>query len=159
MNKKISSFEVNHEVLLPGLYISRQDNFKDEWFTTFDLRMTTPNTEDVMETDGIHTLEHLGATYLRNNLEFGKKILYFGPMGCRTGFYLIVFGQYESIDIIGLVKETFKYIAKFVGMVPGVSSIECGNYLDHDLIKAKKYANHYLNVLNNIKPANLKYKE
>lgn len=157
MNKKISSFTVNHEVLFPGLYVSRQDRFNNEWFTTLDLRMTIPNKDEVMETSGIHTLEHLGATYLRNNIKFGEKILYFGPMGCRTGFYLIVFGKYESIDLLEIVKEMFYFITKFSGKIPGVSSIECGNYLDHDLGKAKQYALNYLNILNNIKPQNLKY--
>jgi len=159
LNKKISSFEVNHDVLLPGIYVSRQDRYNNEWVTTFDLRMTIPNKEEVMETDGIHTLEHLGATYFRNDLIFKNKIMYFGPMGCRTGFYLMVFGKYEPLDVINVVRQMFEFIKEYVGNIPGVSSRECGNYLDHNLIKAKEYANSYLKLLNNIKPENLKYNE
>lgn len=157
MNKKISSFTVNHEVLLPGLYVSRQDQFNSEWLTTFDLRMTIPNKEEVMETDGIHTLEHLGATYFRNNLDLGNKVVYFGPMGCRTGFYLVMFGKYESLDILDFIKGMLVFVAKYVGNIPGISSKECGNYLDHNLVNAKHYANKYLKTLTNIKLSSLKY--
>ena len=156
--KKIDSFNVNHLDLLPGVYVSRKDYINNDCLTTFDIRMTTPNKEPVMNTAEIHTIEHLGATFLRNHKDFGDKIIYFGPMGCRTGFYLILLGEYESKDIIGLLKEMFCFISEFDGEIPGASAKDCGNYLDMNLSMAKFISNKFLtNILNNITEKNLIY--
>ena len=116
--KKIASFMVNHLKLIPGLYVSRKDKFGTEFITTFDIRMTSPNDEPVMNTAEVHTIEHLGATFLRNHPEFAEKTVYFGPMGCRTGFYLLLAGDYSSEDILPLIKEMFEFIRDFQGEVP-----------------------------------------
>ncbi len=142
---RITSFELNHLTLLPGLYVSRVDNMDGFYFTTFDLRVTRPNFEPVMDTAPIHTIEHLAATYFRNYHK--DKTMYFGPMGCRTGFYLIYKGNLSADDIIKDVVECFEFISKFEGDIPGASAIECGNYLDMNLDMAKYYANKYLAVL------------
>ncbi|MBQ9118470.1 MAG: S-ribosylhomocysteine lyase [Lachnospiraceae bacterium] len=158
--KQIASFTINHLVLFPGVYVSRKDKINAETITTFDLRMTRPNYEPVMNTAEIHTLEHLGATFLRNHPEFGEKIIYFGPMGCRTGFYLLLAGDYESADIIPLLTEMYRFMADFEGEVPGASAVECGNYLDMNLPMAKYLAAKYLNeVLMNITPERMTYPE
>lgn len=143
--EKITSFTIDHIKLVPGVYVSRKDNVGAEVITTFDLRMTSPNDEPVMNTAEMHTIEHLAATYLRNQKEFGPKIIYFGPMGCRTGFYLLLAGDYESKDIVDLLKELFAFIADFEGEVPGASAKGCGNYLDMNLPMAKFLAKKYLN--------------
>ena len=135
--KTIASFTINHLTLLPGIYVSRKDTVGDSVVTTFDLRMTRPNFEPVMNTAEIHTIEHLGATFLRNHPDFGSRIVYFGPMGCRTGFYLLLAGDYTSQDILSLMKEMFAFIREFEGEVPGASAIACGNYLDMNLPMAK----------------------
>ncbi len=156
--KTIASFTVDHLRLLPGVYVSRQDKIGSEIITTFDLRLTRPNYEPVMNTAEIHTLEHLGATFLRNHKEYGQKTIYFGPMGCRTGFYFLLAGEYISEDIVPLLKEMFSFIASFDGEVPGASAICCGNYLDMNLPMARLLAKKYLDtVLMQITPEQLNY--
>lgn len=158
--EKIASFTINHLKLLPGVYVSRKDKFNDVVLTTFDLRMTRPNNEPVMNTAEMHTIEHLAATFLRNHKDFADKTVYFGPMGCRTGFYLILSGDYESKDIVGLLTEMYKFIADFEGDVPGASARDCGNYLDMNLPMAKYLAKKYLDeVLLNITEERLVYPE
>lgn len=158
--KTIASFTIDHLRLLPGVYVSRVDHIGSETVTTFDLRLTQPNCEPVMNTAEMHTIEHLAATFLRNHAEFGSRIVYFGPMGCRTGFYLLLAGAYESKDIIPLMTELFEFIRDFEGDVPGASAIECGNYLDMNLPMAKWLANRYLNdVLYQITEERLHYPE
>lgn len=156
--KKIASFTVNHLTLLPGIYVSRKDTVGSEVLTTFDLRMTRPNFEPVMNTAEIHAIEHLGATFLRNHPDYAEKIIYFGPMGCRTGFYLILAGDYESADIVPLIQELFLFIAEYEGEIPGAAARDCGNYLDLNLPMAKYLAKKYYNeVLKNIPPERLNY--
>lgn len=127
--QKIASFTIDHIKLLPGIYVSRKDNINGQVITTFDIRMTAPNREPVMNTAEIHTIEHLGATFLRNNEEYKEKVVYFGPMGCRTGFYLLLAGDYKSKDIVSLINEMYKFVAGFEGEVPGAAAKDCGNYL------------------------------
>lgn len=156
--KKITSFTIDHFKLQPGIYISRKDNVGDQVVTTFDLRMTSPNEEPVMNTAEMHCMEHLAATFLRNHSIFGNKIIYLGPMGCRTGFYLLLAGDYESKDIVPLVKETFSFIRDFTGDVPGANPKDCGNYLDMNLPMAKYLAKKYFEeVLRNITDERLVY--
>ncbi len=156
--EKITSFTIDHIKLVPGVYVSRKDPVGNEIITTFDLRMTSPNDEPVMNTAEMHTIEHLAATFLRNHKDFGSKIIYFGPMGCRTGFYLLLVGDYDSKDIIELLKEMFAFIADFDGPVPGACAKDCGNYLDMNLPMARYLARKYLeNVLNNITETHLVY--
>lgn len=156
--EKIASFTIDHLKLLPGVYVSRKDKFGDVVLTTFDLRMTRPNNEPVMNTAEMHTVEHLGATFLRNHKDFKDKTVYFGPMGCRTGFYLILSGDYESKDIVGLVTDMYKFIADFEGDVPGAAAKDCGNYLDMNLPMAKYIAKKYVDeVLTNINDEHLIY--
>lgn len=156
--EKITSFTINHLKLLPGIYVSRKDHAGTSVITTFDIRMTRPNYEPVMNTAEIHTIEHLGATFLRNHTEYGSKVLYFGPMGCRTGFYLLLSGDYESDDIVTLVIELFEFIRDFDGEVPGASARDCGNYLDINLSMANYLAIKYLDeVLYQINESNLTY--
>ncbi len=140
---KIASFLVDHTKLLPGLYISRKDNFGFDKITTFDMRLTKPNIEKPMDTDGIHAIEHLGATFLRNNNKWSSKVIYFGPMGCRTGFYIIFSGDLYPLDIYHLICDMCNYILEYEGSIPGASPEECGNYLDLNLNKAKKYIYKY----------------
>ncbi len=158
--EKIASFTVNHLTLQPGVYVSRHDNFNGADVTTFDIRMTRPNFEPVMNTAEIHTIEHLGATFLRNHPEFGSKIVYFGPMGCRTGFYMLIAGKYTSAQIVPLVKEMFAFMADFKGDVPGACARDCGNYRDMNLPMANYLAAKFLReVLNNIDDSRLVYPE
>lgn len=140
--KKIESFQVNHLKLKRGLYVSRKDLCDGVTVTTFDLRMTEPNKEPVMDTAALHTIEHLGATFLRN-AEVKDKVVYFGPMGCRTGFYLLMFGELQSSDVLGLVKEMCDFILNFQGKIPGASAVECGNWQDQNLDMAKWYMRRY----------------
>jgi len=157
---RIASFSVDHNKLLRGLYISRKQTVDNVTVTTLDIRMKKPNVEEVMSTGTIHTIEHIGATYLRNDRCWSDKIVYFGPMGCRTGFYLVVFGDYDSKDLLDLMKDTFKFIADFEGDIPGASAVECGNYTDMDLIGAKKEADKYFNeILVSATTENLIYPE
>ena len=158
--KTIASFTIDHQKLLPGVYVSRKDSVGNDIVTTFDIRMTRPNHEPGMNTAEMHTIEHLAATFLRNHQEFGSKIVYFGPMGCRTGFYLILAGDYESKDIVGLMKELYTFMAEFTGDVPGASAVECGNYLDMNLPMAKYLAKKFLTeVLDRIDESRLVYPE
>ena len=131
--EKIASFTVDHIKLRPGIYVSRIDHIGAEVITTFDLRLTSPNEEPVMNTAEMHTIEHLAATYLRNEPNWKERVLYFGPMGCRTGFYLLLAGDYTSRDALTLVKDCFRFIADFTGEVPGASAKDCGNSLDMNL--------------------------
>lgn len=156
--KKITSFTIDHIKLQPGVYVSRIDHIGDETITTFDLRMTSPNEEPVMNTAEMHTIEHLAATYLRNHPVFADKTLYFGPMGCRTGFYLLLAGAYTSAEIVPLITETFTFIRDFTGDVPGASAKDCGNYRDMNLPMANYLARRYLDeVLADIQPERLVY--
>lgn len=158
--EKITSFTINHLKLLPGVYVSRVDHVAGNPVTTFDLRMTAPNREPVMNTAEMHTIEHLGATFLRNDAEFGDKDVYFGPMGCRTGFYLILAGEYESRDIVPLLQRMFTFIAEYEGDIPGAAAKDCGNYLDQNLGMAKYLSKKYLaEVLNDITDERLIYPE
>ena len=156
--EKITSFTVNHLKLIPGVYVSRRDVAGDSHVTTFDIRMTRPNFEPVMNTAEVHTIEHLGATFLRNHRIYKDKVLYFGPMGCRTGFYLLLAGNYTSKDIVGLIIEMFEFIRDFHDEVPGASPKDCGNYLDMNLGMANYLASRYLeNTLYDIDDAHLVY--
>ena len=158
--KKIASFTINHIKLQPGIYVSRKDHIGAETVTTFDLRMTSPNEEPVMNTAEVHAIEPLAATCLRNDAEFADQSVYFGPMGCRTGFYLLLAGDYESKEIVPLVIRTFEFIRDFEGEIPGASPRDCGNYLDMNLGMAKYLADKYLKeVLYDIKPERLTYPE
>jgi len=156
--QKITSFTIDHIKLVPGLYVSRKDPVGNELITTFDIRLTNPNEEPVMNMAEIHTMEHLAATYLRNHPEFGDKTIYFGPMGCRTGFYLLLTGDYRSKDVLPLMITLFEFIRDFKGKVPGASAKDCGNYLDMNLPMANYMAKKYLDtVLYDITDAQLVY--
>ncbi len=156
--EKIASFTIDHTRLLPGIYVSRKDNVNGNVITTFDLRVTRPNFEPVMNTAEIHTIEHLAATYLRNHKDYKDKTIYFGPMGCRTGFYLLLAGDYESKDIVGIMTDMFKFISEFDDEVPGASARDCGNYLDMNLPMARYVAKKYLDeVLSGIDESRLIY--
>ena len=158
--EKIASFTIDHIKLQPGIYVSRKDFVGKEVITTFDLRMTSPNEEPVMNTAEVHTIEYLGATFLRNHKDFSDKVIYFGPMGCRTGFYLLLAGNYESKEIVPLITEMFIFIRDFHDEVPGASAKDCGNYLDMNLNMANWLADKYLNnVLFNISEDRLVYPE
>jgi S-ribosylhomocysteine lyase len=158
--EKIKSFTVDHLRLVPGVYVSRVDYVNAYPVTTFDLRMTSPNDEPVMNTAEVHTIEHLGATFLRNHETYADKTIYFGPMGCRTGFYLILSGEYTSADIVPLMQEMFGFIADFEGDVPGAAAKDCGNYLDMNLPMARYLARKYLDeVLTDIREEQLVYPE
>ena len=158
--EKITSFTINHLLLQPGVYVSRKDPVGGTVVTTFDLRLTSPNEEPVMNTAEMHTIEHLAATFLRNHKDYGSKTVYFGPMGCRTGFYLLLTGDYESKDIVPLMIAMWEFIRDFEGDVPGASPRDCGNYLDMNLPMAKYLAKKYLeNVLYDIKEDRLVYPE
>lgn len=158
--EKIASFTINHIKLQPGIYVSRKDHIGAETVTTFDIRMTSPNEEPVMNTAEVHTIEHLAATFLRNHREFGSRTVYFGPMGCRTGFYLLLAGDYSSKDIVPLLTEMFSFIRDFKGDVPGASPMDCGNYLDMNLPMANYLAKKYLDeVLTGIPDDRLIYPE
>lgn len=156
--EKIASFTIDHIKLQPGIYVSRKDHIGQETVTTFDIRMTSPNEEPVMNTAEMHAIEHLTATFLRNHPEFGSKIVYFGPMGCRTGFYLLLAGDYSSREILPLLTEMFAFIRDFQGDVPGASPKDCGNYLDMNLPMARYLADKFLTqVLENITEDRLVY--
>ena len=156
--EKITSFTIDHLKLVPGIYVSRIDHVEGNPVTTFDLRMTSPNDEPVMNTAEMHAIEHLGATFLRNHKEWSPKVLYFGPMGCRTGFYLLLSGDYESKDIVPLMIEMWEFIRDYEGEIPGASPRDCGNYLDMNLPMAKYLSKKYLTeVLENITEEQLHY--
>lgn len=157
--KKIPSFTIDHNQLLPGIYVSRKDNVGNDVVTTFDIRMKAPNREPALHPGALHTIEHLAATYLRNNEEWQDRIVYWGPMGCLTGNYLLMKGDMKSEEIVKLMIDTFEFIANYDGVVPGTEPQDCGNYLLHDLPMARYEAKQYLKVLKNIKPENLNYPE
>lgn len=158
--EKIASFTIDHIKLQPGVYVSRKDQIGAETVTTFDLRMTSPNEEPVMNTAEVHAIEHLAATFLRNDPEFGGRIVYFGPMGCRTGFYLLVAGDYTAEEILPLIIRTYEFVRDFEGEIPGASPRDCGNYLDMNLNMARYLARKYLDqVLYPITPDRLVYPE
>lgn len=157
--KKITSFTIDHIRLQPGLYVSRKDKVGGETVTTFDLRITSPNDEPVMNTAEIHAMEHLGATYLRNDPAWKEKVLYFGPMGCRTGFYLLLTGDYMSEQALPLVADCFRFIRDYEGEIPGASARDCGNYLDMNLSMARYWAKRYVNLLEHIDQTQLRYPE
>lgn len=156
--EKIASFTIDHIKLEPGVYVSRKDTIGDNTITTFDLRMTSPNDEPVMNTAEMHTIEHLAATFLRNHEQYADKTIYFGPMGCRTGFYLLLAGDYASRDIVPLMVSMYEFIRDFKDEVPGASAQDCGNYLDMNLGMANYLAKRYLdNTLYVIDEAHLTY--
>ena len=157
--EKITSFTIDHIKLQPGLYVSRKDKVGAETVTTFDLRLTSPNEEPVMNTAEMHTMEHLAATFLRNEPQWKEKVLYFGPMGCRTGFYLLLTGDYTSCQALPLVADCFRFIRDFRGEVPGASAKDCGNYLDMNLPMANYWGAKYTALLENITEDRLVYPE
>lgn len=157
--EKITSFTIDHIKLQPGLYVSRKDPVGETIVTTFDLRLTKPNGEPVMNTAEIHTMEHLAATYLRNDPIWKDRVLYFGPMGCRTGFYLLLKGDLTSQEALPLVRSCFQFIGEFSGEVPGASAKDCGNYLDMNLPMANYWGRKYAALLENIGPDRLVYPE
>ena len=157
--EKIASFTIDHIKLQPGLYVSRKDRIGAETVTTFDLRLTSPNDEPVIGTAESHTIEHLAATYLRNDPVWKDRVLYFGPMGCRTGFYLLLAGDLESRDVLALVTDCFRFIRDFRGEVPGASARDCGNYLDMNLGMANLWGGRYALLLENITEDCLVYPE
>ena len=140
--EKIESFKVNHLLLKAGIYVSRIDSFNGQLVTTFDLRFISPNREPVIDNPALHTIEHLGATYLRNS-SIKDQVIYFGPMGCRTGFYLVLFGKWTSEDIEGEILKMCDFILDFNSQIPGATAKECGNYLEHNLNTAKIYVYRY----------------
>ena len=158
--EKIPSFTINHECLLRGIYVSRKDNVGGETVTTFDIRMKEPNREPVLHNGAIHTIEHLAATFLRNDEQWKDRIVYWGPMGCLTGNYLLMKGDLDSRDILDLMRRTFRFIADYEGDIPGASPRDCGNWLMQDLPMARSAARKYLEeVLEQAPEKNLKYPE
>ena len=155
--EKITSFTIDHIKLQPGLYVSRKDKVGSETVTTFALRLTSPNEEPVMNTGEVHTIEHLAATYLRNEPNWKDKVLYFGPMGCRTGFYLLMAGDLESSDVVELVKNCFCFIREFRDEIPGANAMDCGNYTDMNQPMANYWGAKYATLLENITPDRLVY--
>lgn len=157
--EKITSFTIDHIKLQPGLYVSRKDHLGENTITTFDLRLTSPNEEPVMNTAEVHAIEHLAATYLRNEPQWKERVLYFGPMGCRTGFYMLLAGDYESRDVRQLVCDCFRYIAEYTGDIPGASAKDCGNYLDMNLPMANYWGRRYTDLLENVDESRMHYPE
>lgn len=158
--ERIASFGVNHEKMNRGIFVSRIDTIGDNYITTFDIRIKLPNREPVLNISEMHTMEHLGATYLRNHKVWSDKVIYWGPMGCRTGFYIILKGKLKSNDIVDLMNETFAFMSEYNGEIPGATAIECGNYLDQNLPMANYESKKYLeNTLTNLNEENLQYPE
>jgi len=158
--KKIESFQVNHLLLKRGIYVSRKDIVGENTVTTFDIRMKEPNNEPVINTAELHAIEHLGATFLRNHKQYDTLTVYFGPMGCRTGLYVIFKGDLKSDDVVGIIKEMFEFIMNYEGEIPGADPRSCGNYLDMNLPMAKcEAAKFYKEILCNLKEENLNYPE
>lgn len=154
----IPSFTIDHDRLLRGVYVSRKDRVGDGTVTTFDIRMKEPNREPVMDNAPLHTIEHLGATYLRNDPDWKDRVIYFGPMGCRTGNYLLLEGDLESKEIVDLVRSMFEFIRDFNEQVPGTASRDCGNYLNHDLAMARWESNKFITeVMDQLTEKNLVY--
>jgi len=154
---KIASFQIDHLRLKPGVYVSRKDKFSDVTITTFDLRFKEPNKEPVMDQPALHTIEHLAATFLRSHKDWSSKVIYFGPMGCRTGFYLILEGEYNSKDILPLLLEMLNWIKDFKGDIPGASAEECGNWRDQNIEMAKWECNRYAEIIKLGKDGNFEY--
>ena len=157
--EKITSFTIDHIRLQPGLYVSRKDRVGSETVTTFDLRLTKPNEEPVLNTAEVHTIEHLAATFLRNEPSWKDRVLYFGPMGCRTGFYLLLAGDLTTPEVLPLVTECFRFVRDYRGEVPGASAKDCGNYLDMNLPMANYWGRRYVSLLETITPDRLTYPE
>ena len=158
--EKIPSFTIDHDRLLPGIYVSRKDSRGGQTVTTFDIRTKAPNRESAMSQGAAHTIEHLAATYLRNSAEWKDKVVYWGPMGCLTGFYFIAWGDLQSCDVVELMRSTFAFVAAYEGEIPGATAADCGNYRLHDLQGARSEAAKFLSdVLDCISPANLEYPE
>ncbi|MGF3115346.1 S-ribosylhomocysteine lyase [Facklamia sp. P12934] len=157
--EKIPSFTINHLILKPGIYLSRTDEIGGRKLHTYDLRFTAPNAEPVMNTAEIHTIEHLAATFLRNHEKYKKEVIYFGPMGCRTGFYLILTDALEGLEVLNLIKETFKFTADFEGEIPGATARDCGNYLDQNLPMAKYQAKRYVKNIEKVTDLSFTYPE
>ncbi|MGI9256006.1 MAG: S-ribosylhomocysteine lyase [Salinispira sp.] len=156
--KKIPSFVIDHNKLLRGIYVSRIDTVGDDCVTTFDIRMKEPNREPVIDIPALHTIEHMGATYLRNDGQWKDDVVYFGPMGCRTGCYLLLKGRLGSGEIVELVKGLYRFMSMYEGEVPGAAAVECGNYLNHDLVMARwESEKFYREVLEHIAEKNLVY--
>lgn len=156
---KIPSFTIDHNRLLRGIYVSRKDIVGGEVVTTFDIRMKEPNREPALHPGALHTIEHLAATYLRNDPTWKDRVLYFGPMGCRTGFYLLLTGDLTSREALPLVRDCFRFIRDYEGEVPGASPRDCGNYLDMNLNMAHFWAKRYAALLENIDESRLNYPE
>ncbi|MDD6855460.1 MAG: S-ribosylhomocysteine lyase [Oscillospiraceae bacterium] len=157
--EKITSFTIDHIRLQPGLYVSRKDRVGSETVTTFDLRLTKPNEEPVMNTAEVHTIEHLAATFLRNEPSWKDRVLYFGPMGCRTGFYLLLAGDLTAPEVLPLVTDCFRFVRDYRGEVPGASAKDCGNYLDMNLPMANYWGKRYVSLLEHITADRLTYPE
>ena len=158
--EKIASFTIDHNKLLRGIFVSRQDKLGGETVTTFDIRMKEPNREPVLDVPALHTLEHVGATFLRNHSEWGAKTVYFGPMGCRTGCYVLFHGDLTSEMVAPIVKEMFEFVAGYEQEIPGSSDAECGNYLSHDLSMARLEAQKFIaEVLDDLQEENLNYQQ
>ena len=155
--EKIASFQIDHLRLKPGLYVSRKDKFGGAVLTTFDLRFKEPNREPVIDMPALHTIEHLGATFLRSHPEWGQRVAYFGPMGCRTGCYLILEGDLDSQTVLPLVRETLDWMGAFKGDIPGAAPAECGNWQEQNLDMAKWEAARYAALLKNPGRENLNY--
>ena len=157
--EKITSFTIDHIRLQPGLYVSRKDRVGSETVTTFDLRLTKPNEEPVLNTAEVHTIEHLAATFLRNEPSWKDRVLYFGPMGCRTGFYLLLAGDLTAPEVLPLVTDCFRFVRDYRGEVPGASAKDCGNYLDMNLPMANYWGRRYVSLLEHITADRLTYPE
>lgn len=156
--KKIPSFEIDHERLLRGIYVSRKDSLGTETVTTFDVRLKRPNIDPVIKSNAMHTIEHLGATFLRNHSTYGDQLIYFGPMGCFTGVYVVLKGNLESADVIPMMQDMFAFIAGYEGEIPGAAAKDCGNYTDHELSGAKAEAKKFYDeILMQLKDENLEY--
>ena len=157
--EKITSFTIDHLRLLPGLYVSRKDTVGGQVVTTFDLRLTRPNYEPVMNTAAVHTMEHLAVTYLRKQPQWKDRVLYFGPMGCRTGFYLLLAGDLSSRDILPMVYDCLRFARDYRGEVPGACARDCRNYLDMNLPMANYWADRYVRMLETMDETHLHYQE
>ncbi|MFQ3547137.1 MAG: S-ribosylhomocysteine lyase [Termitinemataceae bacterium] len=155
--EKITSFTVDHIRMKRGIFVSRKDRFGTTVITTFDIRMKEPNREPVLDISTAHTIEHLGATFLRNHPEWGNRVVYFGPMGCRTGFYVVLEGDLHSIDVLNLMRNLFSWIRDYSNSIPGAAPAECGNWQDHNLTMARWEAERFLQILDTPLPENLNY--
>ncbi len=155
--EKIASFTVDHTKMKRGVFVSRKDRFGDTIITTIDIRMKEPNREPVLDVPAAHTIEHLGATFLRSHPQWGNRVVYFGPMGCRTGFYALFEGNLSSLDILSLITEMYGWIASYIDEIPGAQAAECGNWRDHNLDMARYEALRFLDVLKKPLTENLEY--